>query len=185
LIERAVSLNVFILTKPIGIGVLNSATTAGIIPKDLERLVIDTMVELNKTAFEISKDFDIHASTDVTGFGLLGHACEMFKGNNLSLSLESSSVPVLRGAMGYALQEMIPGGTYSNMEYFKDDIYFESQVMQAMQMLLLDPQTSGGLLFALSETDAKELLKRLKESIPQAEIIGVATSKKEHLVSIR
>ena len=85
--------DVLILTKPLGIGILNSATTAGIIPKNLERLVIETMCMLNKTAFELSKGFDIHASTDVTGFGLLGHTLEMVKGTDLSLVLNSSSKP--------------------------------------------------------------------------------------------
>lgn len=177
--------DVFILTKPIGIGVLNSATTAGIIPKDLERLVIDTMAELNKRAFEISRDFDIHACTDITGFGLLGHACEMFQDNNLTFDLDSSSVPILKGAMDYAIQEVIPGGAYNNKEYVKDNIHYDSHVSQAMQMLLSDPQTSGGLLFALSEKDAKELLKRLQESLSQVGIIGVATSRKERMVHVR
>ncbi len=176
--------DVLILTKPLGIGILNSATTAGIIPKSLERLVIETMCMLNKTAFELSKGFDIHASTDVTGFGLLGHTLEMVKGTDLSLVLNSSSIPLLDGAMDYARQGVVPGGAYSNKTFLAPEIDYDSSVEEAMRLMLVDPQTSGGLLFAVSEKEAIPLLKRLQDHIPSAEIIGSVTKKTERPIQV-
>ena len=177
--------DVLILTKPLGIGILNSATTAGIIPKSLERLVIETMCMLNKTAFELSKGFDIHASTDVTGFGLLGHTLEMVKGTDLSLVLNSSSIPLLDGAMDYARQGVVPGGAYSNKTFLAPEIDYDSSVEEAMRLMLVDPQTSGGLLFAVSEKEAIPLLKRLQDHIPSAEIIGSVTKKTERPIQVK
>lgn len=177
--------DVLILTKPLGIGILNSATTAGIIPKSLERLVIETMCMLNKTAFELSKGFDIHASTDVTGFGLLGHTLEMVKGTDLSLVLNSSSIPLLDGAMDYARQGVVPGGAYSNKTFLAPEIDYDSSVEEAMRLMLVDPQTSGGLLFTVSEKEAIPLLKRLQDHIPAAEIIGSVTKKAERRIQVK
>ena len=176
--------DVLILTKPLGIGILNSATTAGIIPQNLERLVIETMCMLNKIAFELSKGFDIHASTDVTGFGLLGHTLEMVKGTDLSLVLNSSSIPLLDGAMEYARQGVVPGGAYSNKTFLASEIDYDHSVEEAMRLTLVDPQTSGGLLFAVSEKEAIPLLKRLQDHIPAAEIIGSVTKKTERPIQV-
>ena len=176
--------DVLIITKPIGIGALNSAATMKIISPQEQKSVIETMAELNKTAFEVSKDFPIHASTDVTGFGLLGHAYEMFACTEFSLSLMSWQIPILSGALDYARQGVIPGGTFTNQIYLEDYISYSSNVEDALRLLLADPQTSGGLLLALNEKDAQVLVRRLQDHIAHAEIIGMVTSKQNHRIIV-
>jgi selenide, water dikinase len=176
--------DVLILTKPIGIGTLNSAATIGVITEEEKKSVIQTMAELNKTAFEVSRGFPIHASTDVTGFGLLGHAYEMFAGTECSLSLLSWQVPVLEGALAYARQAIVPGGTFANQIYLDEYISYSSAVDHAVKLLLADPQTSGGLLLALNEKDAQILVKRLQDHVARAEIVGFAAAKKEHRIYV-
>jgi len=176
--------DVLVLTKPIGIGTLNSAATLGVITQGEKKRVIETMAELNKTAFEVSKGFPIHASTDVTGFGLLGHAYEMFAGTDCSLSLLSWQIPVLEGALAYARQAIVPGGTFTNQIYLDDHISYSSNLEDAVKLLLADPQTSGGLLFALNEKEAQELVRRLKDHVAHAEIVGVATKEKERRIYV-
>ena len=176
--------DVLVLTKPIGIGTLNSAATIGVITPEEKKRVIETMAELNKTAFEVSRGFPIHASTDVTGFGLLGHAFEMFDGTDCSLSLLSWQIPVLEGALAYARQAIVPGGTFTNQIYLDEYISYSSNLEDAIKLLLADPQTSGGLLFALNEKDAQELVRRLQDHVAHAEIIGVATKEKEYRIYV-
>lgn len=176
--------DVLILTKPLGIGTLNSAATLGLITPEERKLVTETMAELNKVAFEVSRGFPIHASTDVTGFGLLGHAYEMFAGTDCSLSLLSWQIPVLEGALAYARQAIVPGGTFANQIYLDPYVSYSSAVEDAVKLLLADPQTSGGLLFALNEKDAQVLVRRLQDRLAYAQIIGVATGKKEHRIYV-
>ena len=176
--------DVLIITKPLGIGALNSAATMKIISPEEKKSVIETMAELNKIAFEISKDFPIHASTDVTGFGLLGHAYEMFACTEFSLSLLSWQIPLLQGALDYARQGVIPGGTFTNQIYLDEYIAYSSNVEDALRLLLADPQTSGGLLLALNEKDAQTLVRRLQDHLAYAEIIGMATKKQEHRIIV-
>lgn len=176
--------DVLIITKPLGIGALNSAATMKIISPEEKKSVIETMAELNKIAFEISKDFPIHASTDVTGFGLLGHAYEMFACTEFSLSLLSWQIPLLQGALDYARQGVIPGGTFTNQIYLDEYIAYSSNVEDALRLLLADPQTSGGLLLALNEKDAQTLVHRLQGHLAYAEIIGMATKKQAHRIIV-
>lgn len=176
--------DVLVITKPLGIGALNSAATAGLIQPDELRSVIDTMSELNKTAFEISRDFQIHASTDVTGFGLLGHAFEMFAHTDLSLNILSSRIPLLAGALSYADNGVVPGGTFVNQAYLEDSVGYATSVGDALKLLLTDPQTSGGLLLALSEKEAEQLVRRLREHIAHAEIIGYVSKRDGDLIYV-
>lgn len=176
--------DVLVLTKPIGIGALNSSATMGVITPEERKLVIETMAELNKVAFEVSKGFPIHASTDVTGFGLLGHSYEMFAGTHLSLTLLSWQIPILQGALEYARQGIIPGGTFTNQIYLDEYISYSSGMEDALKLLLADPQTSGGLLFALNEKDAQVLVRRLQDHVAHAEIIGMVTKKQDHLIHV-
>ena len=176
--------DVLILTKPIGIGTLNSAATTGVITDEERKLVIETMAELNKAAFEASRGFPVHASTDVTGFGLLGHAYEMFACTDFSLSLLSWQIPVLDGALAYARQGVVPGGTFTNQLYLDEHVSYAGSVTHEMRLLLADPQTSGGLLLALNEKDAQILVKRLQDHVGQAEIVGFAAAKKEHRIYV-
>ena len=161
-----------ILTKPLGSGIMNTAAKGGLVNKDDMAPVIAAMTQLNKRAAEIGEAFDIHACTDITGFGLLGHAAEMMGESGLGLKIEAAALPVLPKAFDMAEMGLVPGGAYTNRDYVGDKVRFAPEVPLAIQDIICDPQTSGGLLFSVSAGDAESLLAALRREIPEASIIG-------------
>jgi len=117
----------------------------------------------------------IHACTDVTGFGLLGHALEMAEGSNVTVQLNSAALPLMPGARDLAEMGIIPGGAYRNMDYVKAQLTHEADVPQELLDIMADPQTSGGLLLALPEEKVPELLDRLQEQAPWSAVVGRVT----------
>lgn len=172
--------DVLILTKPIGTGVISSAirkNKAGI--KDSHEIA-RSMVELNKTSAKIMRKYKATACTDITGFGLVGHAYEMAKMSNVSFLINSDSVPVFEKAYDFAVEEFMEGISLSNKNYMKDKIKIDVSVDEKMVNLLFDSQTSGGLIFSVAEKDAEKCLEELKKNkIKSAAIIGKAVSKRE------
>ena len=156
--------DVLVLTKPLGGGV---TTTALKQEKAEERHIaeaIEWMSRLNKTAGQLALEFDLHGGTDITGFGLLGHGLEMAEASGVRLSIENSKVPLLSGARGYAEKGTFPGGAFDNKGHVGENVRFDVGVDEPAQMLLFDPQTSGGLLLGVPreklsafETRAREL----------------------------
>lgn len=171
--------DVLIITKPLGLGILAGASMADALDEVNYKLMCQIMSTLNKDAQRLMMPFEPHACTDVTGFGLLGHGFEMANGSKLSMELESGSIPVLPMAFELAKDGIVPQGAYSNFEYLKQHIDNRGNVKAHMMDILVDPQTSGGLLIALPEAKAKELLKQLECVTPYAKIIGQLSSKKE------
>ena len=168
----AMSGDVLILTKPLGIGILTTALKAGFLEdKVLEQRILGQMAELNRTARDIMVKYPVHSCTDVTGFGLLGHGYEMASG--------SGSVPYIKEAYEFAEMGMIPAGAYRNREYAEPGVAIRASVTRAMQDILYDPQTSGGLLIAVAESIAPALLRELRDSIPVASEIGYVTGPQE------
>lgn len=162
-----------VLTKPIGVGIVTTGIKRGIVTPEQEEKVIETMAALNKTAAEALKGFNVHAVTDVTGFGLLGHAFEMAKGSNVSFTITYDAVPVLEGTDKLADQGVIPGGSKSNYEWLKNDIEFEATITESSRYILCDAVTSGGLLVSMPKEEAKSYVKQLhKKNIAAAQIIG-------------
>lgn len=161
-----------ILTKPLGSGIMNTAAKGGLVNEDDMAPVIAAMTQLNKRAAEIGEAFDIHACTDITGFGLLGHAAEMMGESGLGLKIEAAALPVLPKAFDMAEMGLVPGGAYTNRDYVGDKARFAPEVPLAIQDIICDPQTSGGLLFSVSAGDAESLLAALRREIPEASIIG-------------
>ena len=163
-----------ILTKPLGTGVLTTAAKADLLePEQYDRLV-HSMARLNAHAAEI------HACTDVTGFGLLGHADEMARGSGVTIRLYSRRLPLLPGALEFAEMGIIPAGAYRNLDYVKPRLTVAESVQQARVDLISDPQTSGGLLVALPMEDAGALLTALRDSA----IIGAVVAQTEHTLEI-
>ncbi len=166
-----------VLTKPLGTGIINTAMKAEMAPGDMVDTVVATMASLNRKAAEVMASFEVHACTDVTGFGLLGHACEMIEDSDVGLILHSWKIPVFAGVSELCEMGLLPGGLHRNREFREAAVTLESGVPQAIADVLYDPQTSGGLLIALPGADASELVLRLHGAgISDAAVIGeVAT----------
>ena len=164
--------DVIILTKALGTGILNTALKADLISATSEKALYDSMAMLNKKAAEIASAFHISACTDVTGFGLMGHAYEMASGSDLTMILDSSAVPLLSQAQEMAEMGIVPKGAYNNRDWIGCNVSVSRQVPLAIADIMFDPQTSGGLLFAVEESEAQHLITELKSSLPVAEIVG-------------
>ena len=162
-----------VLTKPLGTGVIATAIKAGQAAAGTVEPFVRSMTALNRTAAELMVAYGAHACTDITGFGLIGHAREMLGGNALELVIDAGSVPLLPGAREAAAGGYIPGGMYRNRDFVGDLCSFTPAVSQATRDLVLDPQTSGGLLIAVEEGAAPALVKGLRASgAADAAVIG-------------
>ncbi len=165
--------DVLIFTKPIGTGILSTALKRGLLDDAQKDMLISTMAELNKKAAEILHNYAVHACTDVTGFGLLGHLMEMVQGSNVAVELNAENVPVLDGVFELTAGNVIPGGTLSNMKYVEPSVEWSSKLSKVQKIVLCDAQTSGGLLAAVGEKVAHEIVRELHDAgITHAQIIG-------------
>ncbi len=177
--------DVLVLTKPLGIGILNTATKAELLTSAEIKEVTKLMTELNRYAKESFANLKVNACTDITGFSLIGHGYEMASGSDKSIEIFSDNVPMIPKALEYAKMGIIPEGMYNNQDYLKDIFRCSSNVPQEMQDVLLDPQTSGGLLLSMPEKDAKEYLSRMEFYTPWTRIIGEVTDKKDFSIIIK
>jgi selenide,water dikinase len=162
-----------ILTKPLGTGIINTALKGGIADERSVAGSLECMIALNKTASELMAEVEVHACTDVTGFGLLGHACEMIEGEDVGMVIYSSAIPILPGTLEYAMMGLIPGGTIRNRDFRLPMIKRTAEISDERLLILFDAQTSGGLLIAVPGSQAALFLERLhQECIKDAAIIG-------------
>jgi selenide,water dikinase len=144
------------------------------------------MVQLNAAGAEAMLRYDVHAATDITGFGLAGHASKMAEGSNVTLIFEESDLPLLPGALEWCRAGMIPGGGKRNREYFGPKTKISDEIADEMAELVFDPQTSGGLLIALAEAEATRLLADLQAGgCPSAAIVGRVTARGAASVEVR
>jgi len=145
-----------VLSKPLGTGALTTGAKANLVEPENIRIMLETMARLNKNACEASLPFDVSASTDVTGFGLIGHAAEMAgQDNRVTLVLESTRIPLQPQAIELATDGILPAGAYRNRHFVADRVSFADSVPLALSDLMFDPQTSGGLLLAMREEDVE------------------------------
>jgi selenide,water dikinase len=151
-----------VLTKPFGTGIVNTAIKAAMASPELSPKVTRLMAALNREAAGIMANFDISACTDVTGFGLLGHLAEMVCGSGTGVRVESGQVPVIAEALELASMGLIPAGAYKNKDFREKMIAFSDTVPRALQDVLFDPQTSGGLLISARGNQASALVAALK-----------------------
>jgi selenide, water dikinase len=152
-----------VLTKPLGTGIVNTAIKAALASGKLVDRVTRLMAALNRDAAEIMADYDIGACTDVTGFGLLGHLAEMVCASGVSVRVESRRVPVIAEALEFASMGLIPAGAYQNKAFREQMIAIAETVPRALQDVLYDPQTSGGLLISVRDNQADALVAALKD----------------------
>ena len=151
-----------ILTKPLGIGIITTATKQKKASKKVERKVIEVMTLLNKSASEAMIETGVNACTDITGYGLLGHLWEMTSASGVGAEVYLSKVPVIEEAWDYVKKKTIPGGTLNNLKYIEDKVTWSDKISEEQKIILADAQTSGGLLICCSEDKKDRLLTLLK-----------------------
>jgi selenide,water dikinase len=157
-----------VFTKRLGTGIVSTALKRGIARESDVQASIESMLTLNRVACQAMLRFEVHACTDVTGFGLIGHAREMAAGSGVTLEIAAASVQFLPGALDYARQGAIPGGLKNNREFASCAVEMAAALPEEIENLLYDPQTSGGLLISLPEAAAAQLVAAL----PSAYRIG-------------
>lgn len=158
--------DVLLLTKPLGTGVITTAHKRGVVADEHFAAAVQTMLRLNKRAAEIGGSVPLRGATDITGFGLLGHAAELARNSGMGLRIDLQAVPLLPGALEYAKQGVIPGGLNRNREFLLGDglVRLGENVDAAHAALLFDPQTSGGLLLVVPPESAEHLLASMREA---------------------
>lgn len=161
-----------ILTKPIGTGVISGANKRALATAEQVEGMVAVMTALNREAAELARAAGVRAATDVTGFGLAGHLCEMARSSRRSLRLFASEVPLITGALEHARAGRFPGGSKKNRQFFSRWAAVEEGVEEALAGLMFDAQTSGGLILGVAPERARELLGRLLDSGHQAALIG-------------
>ena len=165
--------DVLFLTKPLGIGILITAAKVDMAEKESMELAVKLMTTLNKAARDVMVKYRVHACTDVTGFSLMGHGLEMAQGSDVELHFEVAAINLIQEAVELARIGILPEGMYRNRS-FAQDYVDPGDVPLAIQDVLYDPQTSGGLLMAVDESDADMLFEEMKESVPYIQRIGTA-----------
>ncbi len=178
--------DMLILTKQIGSGIINTAVKAEMASEAVVKEVVTAMTSLNKKAKEALDEFPVHACTDVTGFGLLGHCIEMAEASQVTFELNVRDVAYFDEAVSYARMGLVPAGAYRNREYAEGKID-DGGVEEYFTDLLYDPQTSGGLLFAVEPRYVKIILESLekKQMDTKVSVIGTVTEKGDRLIRLR
>lgn len=162
-----------ILTKPLGIGVITTAIKLGRASDDIAQKVGAVMSELNKKAAELMRRFRVHACTDVTGFGLMGHLYEMMTASEVSAKLYFSQIPIIPEAYQFTGPETVPGGSKGNLSFMQPHAELSPRISEEQSILIHDAQTSGGLVLSVHHDDAAELLATLHaEGVSRASLIG-------------
>ncbi len=174
--------DILILSKPLGIGILSAALKRGMLDLEGYRQLVDTATQLNRVGVELAELDSVHALTDVTGFGLLGHVLEICRGANLSATIEAQKLPLLPAAANFAKQGIVTGAASRNLESFGTSISFGSKIAEWQRAVMSDPQTSGGLLVAVEPSCAEQVLTLLHSTgFISAQIIGQMDTGDPHL----
>jgi len=174
-----------VLTKRLGTGIIGTALKQNRASETSLNAAIESMCTLNRAASEIARKFQVHAATDVTGFGLLGHAREMAAGSEVSLVIDSGRVELLPEAVDYSREGFLPGGLKRNIEFIAGCVEFADSIPEEIRNVLFDPQTSGGLLFSVAAADAPGMTAALREGGISAQEIGHVVEKTKPTIRVR
>jgi len=174
-----------ILTKRLGTGVIGTALKKDGAAKAVVDAAILSMCTLNRASMELALPLEVHAATDVTGFGLLGHAREMAVGSKVSFAIDSEQIEFLPEARELAQKGFLPGGLKRNLEFIGGCVEFAPGVPEEVRNLLFDPQTSGGLLLSVAPKDATRLLESLRANGVSAQQVGEVIEKTHPLIQVR
>ncbi len=162
-----------VITKPIGTGIINTAIKGNLVDAKIIREVTEIMSTLNRSAAEACRDFVVNACTDITGFGLLGHACEMIEDSMVGIKIYPEEIPLIEEVPNLAGMGIVPGGAHRNRDFRKGFLMGFEGTEPAFMDILFDPQTSGGLLIAVKKKDAENLVSSLRGmGLKEANIIG-------------
>ncbi|MBX3278893.1 MAG: selenide, water dikinase SelD [Acidobacteria bacterium] len=164
--------DILILTKPVGTGIVSTAIKFDKCPPAVAEGSRRVMLTAGDRAAAAMRDFGVRGATDITGFGLLGHAWEMARASRVTFEIDSARIPQIDGALDLARARMVTRGDRVNREYVGDDLAIGSGIGKDLQSLMFDPQTAGGMLISIAEEKADELLDRLRIDYPDAAIIG-------------
>jgi selenide,water dikinase len=170
-----------ILTKKIGTGIISTAIKGDMASPEAINDAITSMVKSNSTASKIMKKYNITACTDVTGFSLIGHLYEMIQSKDMSIALNFEQIPFLTDSLDYISKGLIPGGAYRNKKFLEAYVNL-TRINEDYQMLLFDPQTSGGFIIGVHEKESKLLLEELLKSGYTAHIVGKVTEKNNRAI---
>ncbi len=172
--------DVLILTKPIGTGAISTGIKRGVVSAEVAEITMRSMMKTAREASQLMQTLGAHACTDITGFGLLGHAYEVAKASRVTLHIEAAKVPLLPGTLELITQGMLTRGDINNREYVGETVRFETHISREMQSALFDPQTAGGLLISLSKEQARSFTSEIESSI-----IGEALPLEDKLLRVR
>ena len=175
-----------LLTKPLGSGIVTTAIKRGVAEEGLVERAVRVMAALNRRAGEtLAASGAVNALTDITGFGLLGHAWEMAEGSGVTFKLRLAAVPLLEGVLALAAQGIVPGGTKANLAWVEPHVRFEAGIDGSARLALADAQTNGGLLAAIAPERLEAVLEALRQSDVQAAVIGeVAASEGDARIDV-
>ncbi len=174
-----------ILTKPLGTGIINTALKAGVAPQETVDKVTRYMAALNDRASELMQEAGVHACTDITGFGLIGHSIQLARNSRVGINYNISAIPIFHEADEFAGRGLSPGGLRRNREFYSASATISDEVSSSLQDVLFDPQTSGGLLIFISPDKAELLLGKLHGAgIEDAAIIGEVVAKPEGMITV-
>jgi len=177
--------DLLILTKPVGTGIIATATKAEMVSREACAAAAKCMSALNEKASLAMKEVGVNACTDITGFGLLGHAAEMARASGVGLVFSLSEIPLLPQVPELAATGMIPAGAYRNRDFLGGEVSFAPEIPPAQRIILFDPQTSGGLLIAVKEERAEALNRKLREKgVAEARVVGRVTGKGKELIRV-
>jgi selenide,water dikinase len=173
-----------ILTKPVGTGVISTGIKFGKADEEAVSASLRTMLLAGREAGRMMSEAGAHAATDVTGFALMGHAWEMARASGVTFEIDSASVPVIPGALELSAAGLLTSGDKSNRRYVGEDVHVAEGVSRELNSLLFDPQTAGGLLISVEEARAAELLSSLRETYPDASLVGRVRGRGAHLLVV-
>ena len=166
-----------ILTKPIGTGVISTGIKFGKADAETAAASLATMLTPGRQAAEAMRQFGVRGATDITGFGLLGHAWELAKASGVTFEINAASLPLIHGALEMARRKMLTQGDKTNREYVGNDVFLDTGIAKEMASLLYDPQTAGGMLISVASDKADAMLARLRENYSDAAFIGRVVEK--------
>lgn len=176
--------DVLVLTKPLGVGIITTAAKADMADGKLMNKIYHQMATLNKTARDVMIKYPVNSCTDVTGFGLMGHTFEMAQGSGCTIHIQTENIPYHKEALEFASMGFVPAGAYRNRQYAENGVKLCKDIPQALQDIMYDPQTSGGLLISIPQQYAECLVTELKNSVADATVVGYVTEKEDSWICL-
>jgi selenide,water dikinase len=177
--------DVLVLTKPLGTGVMATAVKRGKLDEAGIKRLVGVMTTLNRTAATAMLAHNVHSATDVTGFGLAGHANHMARESHVTITIDSKAMPLIEGAREAVIDGQLTGGAKKNKKHLEDMMQIGPDVDEVSEHIVFDPQTAGGLLIAVTEADASALLDEINAELPQATIVGRCSEPSDVNVVVR